>query len=164
MTPISVPFSKTIGTLLIVAPLLGIAFKMFSFGWMMFFVIFGPIFIMVAGYIVQIIIAAQGFFSTRDLFGAGAKRAAIAALTTSIGIVLLGIFMQDGGDVGYGSTLQVWLGSYGEHADAVHAATDGLTDVVAILAAVAWVGGFLWLFAEWIFALGRRRRRKLATA
>ncbi len=162
MKPISASFSKTIGVLLIVAPLLGLALKMFSFGWMMFFVIFGPIFIMVAGYVVQVIIAAQGFLSKKNLFGAGLRRAVIAALTTSIGIVLLGIFMQDGGDSGYGSTLQVWLGSYGEHADAVHAATDGLTNVVSIVAAIAWVGGFLWLFAEWLFALGRRRRAKIS--
>lgn len=161
MNPLSPRTATAVGVLLIVAPLIGMTLKLFSFGWMMLFVIFGPIFVMLAGYIVQIVIAVQDFLSKRELFGVGARRASIAALTTSAGIVLLGLTMPDGGDVGYGSTLQVWLGSYGPNADAVHASTDALTNAVALIAGIAWVGGFLWLFAEWIFALGRRRRARL---
>lgn len=54
--------------------------KTFSFGWMMVFIIFGPIFVMVIGYVLQVIAAAQGLLSKKGLFDAARlKRATIAA-------------------------------------------------------------------------------------
>src|SRR5690554_4626798 len=82
----------------------------------------GPIVILIIGYILQIVIAAQGFLSRRNLFGERAHAASVAAWISSIGVVLLGILLPDGGDSHYGSTLQVWLGAHGDNAAAVHAA------------------------------------------
>lgn len=71
------------GIALIVLPLVALGLKMFSFGWMMFFVIMGAIFVMAIGYTVQIFIAAQGFLSRKELLGAALKRATIAATLTA---------------------------------------------------------------------------------
>lgn len=146
------------GVALIVVPLLAWAMKFFSFGWMVVIIIFGPILVLLAGYAMQIVMAAQGFLSKRELFGPARLRATIAAWLTSFGVLALGIFMPDGGDSDYGSTLQVWLGVYGPNSEAVHAATDDLTAFLALIAGVVWVGGFIWLFIEWAVGLGRRRR------
>lgn len=153
--------SRLTGIALIVLPLIALGLKMFSFGWMMVFVIFGPIFVMLIGYVVQIVIAAQGFLSRKDLLGAAKKRATIAAWTSLVGFLVLGMAMPDGGDTGWGSTLQVWLGSYGENAEAVHAATDTLTYALTYVAAAAWVIGWVWLTVEWIGAYARRRKQQL---
>lgn len=158
MTKVVPPRSTVVGVLLMVAPLLALVVKSFSFGWMMVLVLFGPIVVLIAGYFVQVVIASQGFLSKRDLFGAARRRATAAAWTTSIGVVLFGLFAPDGGDASYGSTLQMWLGAGGANALAVHEATDGINDVGASLTAAAWIGGFIWLFIEWIVAISRRRQ------
>ncbi|WP_053385355.1 hypothetical protein [Leucobacter celer] len=152
------PLSTLTGVALIVVPLLAWALKSFSTGWMVVIIILGPILVLLAGYALQIVIAAQGFFSKRELFGAARLRATIAAWLTSLGVLVLGVFMPDGGDAYFGSTFQVWLGAYGPNADAVHAATDGLNSVVATAAAALWLAAFAWLVVEWIVALVRRRR------
>src|SRR5699024_317680 len=85
--------SRITGMALIVLPLIALGLKMFSFGWMMVFVIFGPIFVMAICYVLQIVIAAQGFFSRKDLFGPAKKRATIAAWTSLVGFLVLGITM-----------------------------------------------------------------------
>ena len=153
--------ARLTGIALIVLPLVALGLKMFSFGWMMVFVIFGPIFVMAICYVLQIVIAAQGFLSKKDLLGPAMKRATIAAWTSLIGFLVLGITMPDGGDTGWGSTLQVWLGAYGENGDAVHAATDTLTTVLAYVAGAAWAIGWAWLAVEWVGAHAQRRKRQL---
>ncbi|WP_449281857.1 hypothetical protein [Leucobacter sp.] len=152
------PLSTLTGVALIVVPLLAWVLKSFSTGWMMVIIILGPILLLLAGYALQIVIASQGFFSKRELFGSARLRAMIAAWLTSLGVLLLGVFMPDGGDMYFGSTFQVWMGAYGPNADAVHAATDGLNSVVATAAALLWLAAFAWLVVEWIVALVRRRR------
>jgi hypothetical protein len=156
------------GIALIALPLVALGLKVFSFGWMMVMVMFGPVFVLVAGYALQIVIAVQGFLVRRSLFEAapGRTRAIVAAWLTSIGVVLVGVFMPDGGDIGYGSTLQVWLGAYSgsEGVEAMHEATDGLTSVLTWIAGLAWVAGFLWLLAEWVAALVQRRRARRVAA
>jgi len=150
------------GLALIVLPILAVILKFFSFGWMMFFVIYGPIVLMVGGYILQVVIAAQGFLARRPLWTGGARtRAVIAAWSTSVAVVLVGIFMPDGGDTGYGSTFQVWLGAYsgGPHVEAMHDATDGLSAAISYAAGVVWVLAFFWLVIEWIIGLTVRSRR-----
>lgn len=159
------PLAITTAIALIIAPLIGWAFKFLSLGWMIVIILMGPIVLLVIGYVLQIVIAGQGFFSGKDLFGAARKRATIAAWVTSISVILLGIVMPDGGDMWWGSTLQMWLGAYGPNADAVHAATDGLSDVLAVIVVLVWLASFVWLVIEWIAALVRRSRsRKLVTA
>ncbi|QBE49828.1 hypothetical protein [Leucobacter triazinivorans] len=152
------PLSTLTGVALIVLPLLAWALKLFSFGWMMVFILFGPILLLIAGYVLQIVVAAQGFLSKRELFRAAKPRATVAAWVTSLGVLALGVFMPDGGDMDYGSTFQVWAGAYGPNSEAVHAATDALNSVVATGAALLWIAGFVWLLVEWIAALIRRRR------
>ena len=72
--------ARITGIALIVLPLIALLLKTFSFGWMMVFIIFGPIFVMVIGYVLQVIAAAQGFLSKKGLFDAARlKRATIAA-------------------------------------------------------------------------------------
>lgn len=147
------------GIALIVLPLVAFALKFVSFGWGMVLLVFsGLIVVMVLGYALQIVIAVQGFLSRRALFAEGPKRGFIAAWLSLVGALMVGLFMSDGGDTGYGSTLQVWLGSYGDQADAIHAATDGLTDALMLIGAALWVAGFVWLVVEWILALVRRKR------
>ena len=152
------PFDVLTGIVLIVGPLVAVALKSFSFGWLMVMLMFGPIFVLIAGYIVQVIIAIQGFLVRRDLFGRARKRATIAAWVTTLAFVTVGIFFPDGGDSGYGSTFQTWLGAYGPNADAVHAATDSWSDAVGLIAALIWIAAFVWLFVEWVRALVLRRR------
>lgn len=150
------------GIALIVAPLIALGLKFFSFGWMMVMLMFGPVFVLLAGYIFQIVIAAQGYLMPRSPVRVTSvrRRAVTAAWLTSAGIMLLGIFMPDGGDSGYGSTLQVWLGaySYGDGVDAMHAATDGLNDILALVAALLWLGGYVWMIVEWAIGIAQRRR------
>ncbi len=152
------------GIALIVLPLLGVGLKMLSFGWYSVFLLFGPIFVMAGGYVVQVVAAVQCFLVKRDLLGVSRVRARIAAWLTSVGIVVLGITMPDGGDMYFGSTLQVWLGAHGENAGSVHAATDALTAAIAWVAAIVWVGGFVWFLIEWIGAHARRRKTQLGLA
>lgn len=150
------PAQRAAGIALIVAPLVGIALKLFSFGWLMVLILMGPVLVLVLGYALQVAIAARGFLSARDSFGSRAKLARRAAWLTSGGFVLLCTTMIDGGDGPMGSTLQVWLGAHGPNADAVHATTDALTSVLAWVGAAAWLGGFVWLVIEWIVALRHR--------
>ncbi|MDI6021941.1 hypothetical protein QBL02_00110 [Leucobacter sp. UT-8R-CII-1-4] len=157
-------FDRITGVALIVLPLVALGFKMWSFGWYTVFMLFGPIFVMAGAYVMQVILAVQCYLVKSDLLGAARKRATFAAWLSSVGFLMLGITMPDGGDTGYGSTLQVWLGSYGANADAIHAATDTLTYVLAVVSAIAWVGGFVWLMIEWIGAHARRRKIQLGMA
>lgn len=114
------------GVALIVLPLLAVVFKLVSFGWLSVFLLFGPVLLLAAGYALQIVIASQAFLSGRSPMppGPGRVRATIAAWLTSLSAVLLSVFVIDGGDTGYGSTFQVWLGVYDSSADpeALHAA------------------------------------------
>lgn len=166
------PFAIVTGIALIVLPLVAFALKGVSTGWLMVIILFGPIIGLFLGYALQIVIAAQGFLAKRPLFsesigatGAAlaaapnARRATLAAWTGLIGILLLGVFMPDGGDAYFGSTFQLWLGAYGPNADAVHAVTDALNGVLAWIAAVLWLGGFVWLVVEWFIGLRRRSTR-----
>lgn len=158
------------GVLLLIAPLIAIALKLLSFGWMMVLIMMGPALLLIAGYVVQAVIAVQGFLSKRALFGGpgggvpvpARGRAAVAAWITSIGVMATAILTPDGSDSGYGSTLQLWLGSYGPDADAVHEATDTLNDTLFFIAAAVWVLGFVWQFVAWIMALVQRRRERRA--
>lgn len=160
------PLSVLTGIALIVLPLVALALKCVSFGWMMVFLLFGPVIVLIAGYALQIVIAAQGFLSRRDpIWGSRAQvRAIIAAWATSIAVVIAAVFMPDGGDSTYGSTFQVWLsgGEASGGSAALHAATDDLTAIVASIAALVWVGAFVWLFVEWVAGLSRRRARRAA--
>lgn len=164
MRTASRPLLITTGIALIVMPFLAIALKFISFGWMLVMLMFGPVLVLLIGYVLQVVIAVQGFSLPRGAFSSapGARRGVIAAWVSLIGLMLFAIFMPDGGDIGYGSTLQVWLGAYTlEDPTAMHDATDTLTGVLAMVAAVVWIGSYLWLVVEWIIALAQRRRLRV---
>ena len=151
------PMQIATGITLIAAPLLGVAFKMLTAGWALVFLMFGPVIILVAGYVVQVVIASQGFLASSDLFGVARPRATAAAWITSVSVVAVGVFFPDGTDAAYGSTFQKWLGAYGPNAQVVHAATDAWSDWIGIVFAAAWVISYIWLFVEWILALRVRK-------
>ncbi len=157
MSHYRLPSRTVTGVALIVAPLVGVGLKMVSAGWTLMFLMFGPIIVLVAGYIVQVVIAAQGFLGKQDLFGDARDRATTAAWATSVSSVLVGVFFPDGTDGGYGSTFQKWLGSYGPNGDAVHAATDAWSEWLAIGLTAIWVVSYVWLFVEWVVASRRRK-------
>lgn len=145
------------GITLVVTPLMGAALKMLTAGWTLVFLMFGPVVVLFAGYVVQIVIASQGFLASSDLFGVARPRATAAAWITSVAVVGVGVCFPDGTDAGYGSTFQKWLGAYGPNAQVVHAATDAWSDWVGIVFAAVWVISYIWLFVEWILALRVRK-------
>lgn len=166
MTSSRTPFTVVTGIALILLPFLGLVFKFLSMGWMALVVIaVAPALLL--GYGLQIVIAAQGFLSSRALFSPSSadtqasRRGTIAAWVTSAGVLTLGLFLTDLDDVSYGSTVQRWLGSYGPNREAVHAATDTINDAIALVAAIAWLLGFVWLVTEWIIALVKRKKARV---
>lgn len=163
------PLLVLTGIVLIVAPVVAVVLKCVSFGWMMVFLLFGPMYLFAAGYVVQIIIACQMFFAQRDPLvdqRAAQMRIASAAWLTSVAVVVLAIFLPDGGDSTYGSTFQVWLSESERFPDqaSLHAATDTATASVALIATAAWMWGYIWLFVEWIIWRGMRKRARASMA
>ena len=151
------------GLALILMPLLGFLLKTFSAGWLLIAVMWGPIFLMVPGYALVCVIAGTSYFSRFAALQAPGKRVrlTLSAWTTSIGIVMLGFFLVDGGDAGdYGSTFQYAIGlpRRGDGGADIHAATDDLSSTLAMLGAMLWLGGYVWLLIEWITDLVERRR------
>ncbi len=152
------------GVALVLLPFIGLGFKLVSAGWLLIALLYGLAFLGL-GTLLQIVIAATGFFWPGGPVQSTSVRlrATIAAWATSIAWVLLCVFIEDTGDTDYGSTFQVWLGVYGDDGDSVHAATDGLTSVVAVIAGIVWIAAFLWLVIEWIVGWVLRGRARRAT-
>jgi len=145
------------GLALIVVPLIATGIRFASFGWYMVMVIWTLVVpaALIIGWVLQIVIAGTGCFGRRGLFaGSGRGRAIAAAWTTSGGLLLFALCFVDGGDISWGSTLMYWTGTEGD--DAVGTVSTALTWI----ALVPWLGGWIWLVAEWIGALVRRRRAR----
>lgn len=141
------------GLALIIAPLVALIVKVFSFGWMMFIVLsFSPV--LIAGWAMVIVIAANGFLRAGGVLrtASGGARAAIAAWATSVGVVLSAFFFVDGGDATYGSTFMYWTGQDGSDA------ASSLSTTLFTIAAAVWLIGWVWVLVEWIRALVQRRR------
>lgn len=85
------PLATITGIALIVLPLLALGLKMFSFGWYMVMLMFGPGLVLIIGYALQLVIAIHGFLSRRSpiLTTAVRGRATAAAWVTSIAVVVL---------------------------------------------------------------------------
>lgn len=142
------------GIALILAPILALVVKAAVFpGWMLFFIVMASIPLLL-GYALQVVVAANGMLRTRGVFQTmpGRQRGILAAWITSIGILLVGIFLVDGGDDGtYGSAFTVLLGT---------SSTPGgeqLSTLLMLASALLWIGGWLWLVVEWIVLLAQRR-------
>lgn len=143
------------GIALILAPVIALVIKAAVFpGWMLFIIVMASIPLLL-GYALQIVIAANGMLRTRGVFhtAPGRQRGIAAAWTTSTGILLVGVFLVDGGDDGtYGSAFTELLGT---------SSTSGgeqLSTLLMLASALLWIGGWLWLVVEWIVLLAQRRR------
>ncbi|MFT3899147.1 MAG: hypothetical protein QM728_02745 [Gordonia sp. (in: high G+C Gram-positive bacteria)] len=148
------------GVALIAAPVLALLVKLISFGWLVVMLIFG-FFVPLAVWILLIVIAKQGFLTgARDLFGPARVRATIAAWLASIGVVVTGFFVPDGGDTkeSEGSTFQVLLGVHGPDGDSIRSSTNSITGLLTAAGLALWAAGFLWLFVEWVNAWSRTRK------
>jgi hypothetical protein len=141
------------GIALIVLPLVGVLFKVMWPGWYVLFLLFAAPFLAI-GYIVQLVISAQGFLWRRGVLRAAParRRALWAAWLTSGGAAVLGLFFVDGGDSSWGSAFMYIVGAPSNTAVAL------LSYLFTAIGAVAWIGGWVWLLIEWIAGLVRRRR------
>ncbi|MCR2784236.1 MULTISPECIES: hypothetical protein [unclassified Microbacterium] len=152
--PLSPAIAVLTATALIVLPPIALVFKLGSAGWVMLaLVITAPLWLI--GYGVQIAAAVNGYLTPRAVLRErpAALRGLIAAWATSIAVVLVGLFLVDGGDTGPGgSTFMLWTGQAGDRA------ASELSSGVSSLAAFVWIAGWLWLVVEWIAALVARRR------
>ncbi len=142
------------GIALILAPVIALVIKAAVFpGWMLFIIVMASI-PLILGYALQIVVAANGMLRTRGVFRTmpGRQRGIIAAWITSVGILLVGVFLVDGGDDGtYGSAFTELLGT---------SSTPGgeqLSATLMLASSLLWIGGWLWLVIEWIVLLAQRR-------
>lgn len=150
-----------VGIVTIVAPIVAVLAKLPSFGWLMLIVIVWGFLVWIPGYAVLIIAVARGMLRSRGAMRVGARRtrSIIWALLTSIGIVVLGLTLVDGGDTreSVQSTLTIMLGSP-TSPSAAHA----LSETIGWVAAVAWLTGYVGLIVEWIVAAEIARRAQPA--
>ena len=141
------------GIILIVAPVLALIVKAYSLGWMIFIVMMiAPL--LVVGYALQIVVAANGMLRARGALrqARGGMRAVAAAWATSVGVVLTAFFFVDGGDQGWGSTFMLMSGLES------NVAAGDVSTILCWIAGVVWLAGWVWLVVEWIIALVERRR------
>jgi len=147
---------RAAGIALIVAPILALVVKSFSFGWMMalLLMLVIPVLLLVLGYALQLVIALGSLLRHRGALrhAANTSRAVSAAWVTSIGAVLTALLMYDGGDQTAGSTLTLMLGM------ASDGQAESVSGVVTLVTGAVWLGGWVWLVVEWLIALAQRRR------
>ncbi|MGY3127703.1 hypothetical protein ACVWW9_001202 [Agrococcus sp. UYP33] len=156
------PGTVVAGIIAIAAPIVAVLVKLPSSGWLMvFFFISGLLWL--AGYALLIVAVSLGMLRRRGQlrFGARRVRAIIWALLTSVGIVVLGFTVIDGGDTteSVQSTLTLMLG-----APVSPSPAHSLTEAISWIAAVAWIVGWAALVVEWIVAASRSRRAVTSVA
>jgi len=143
------------GIALIVGPIVAAAIKFASFGWLMIlwiWMLYPPV-LLLLGWALQIVIASTGYFGRRAPFALhGRSRAVAAAWTTIAGLLLIAFFLVDGADTSWGSTFMYLTGTASDDT------AGAVSTTIATIALVPWLGGWLWLLAEWIVALVRRAR------
>lgn len=151
-----------VGALTIAAPIIGVLAKLPTGGWLMVAVIWSaPLWL--GGYVVLVLAVALGMLRRRAPLrtGSARTRAIIWAVLTSVGIVVLGFTLIDGGDTreSIQSTLTASLGSP-ESGSPAHA----VSEAIAWVAAVAWIVGYAGLIIEWMLgsALARRPAERVA--
>lgn len=145
-----------VGVLTIAAPIIGVLAKLPTGGWLMVAMIWSaPIWL--GGYVLLVLAIALGMLRRRAPLRTGPARvrAIIWSLLTSIGIVVLGFTLIDGGDTreSIQSTLTASLGSP-ESGSPAHA----VSGAIAWVAAVAWITGYVGLIIEWMIGSARARR------
>jgi hypothetical protein len=140
------------GIAIIVLPILALAVKFITPGWMLLILLYAGIFLG-AGYVLLVVMAASGFFGRRAAFSfVRSRRARIAGLGHSISVVLFMFFLVDGGDNGDWSSPFITV--FGLDRDAYSDLTGGLS-AVSFFAAI---GLYIWFFIEWVIAVRVKRR------
>ena len=143
------------GWLAIVAPLAAIALKLPTGGWLLVGMVFSfPIWLL--GY-AALTTAAVSMLRRRGVLRAPGHRtrAVIWAWLTSIGVMVVGFTVVDGGDTSesVASTLALVAGQTG-----VDSPVNDVSNAIAGVAAIAWLAGWLALIVEWMVAMARRRQ------
>lgn len=142
------------GWVAIIAPLVAIALKAPTGGWLLVGMVFSfPIWLL--GY-AAVIIAAVSMLRRRGALRAPGHRtrAIIWAWLTSVGVMVVGFTVVDGGDTSesVASTLGLVVGQTGSGSP-----MNDISNGIAALAAIAWLGGWIALVVEWMIAVARRR-------
>jgi hypothetical protein len=142
------------GWIVIIAPLLAIALKLPTGGWLLVGMVFTfPVWLL--GY-AAVITAAVSMLRGRGALRASRqrKRAITWAWLTSVGVMLAGFTVVDGGDTArsVASTLALVTGQTG-----VDSPVNDVSNGIALVAAIAWIVGWLALVIEWMIAMARRR-------
>ncbi|SDS16017.1 hypothetical protein [Agrococcus carbonis] len=135
----------------IVAPLVALVLKGLVPGWLIFFaVLWSPV--LLIGYALLVVAAARGMLRRRGVLRRPERRvrARMWAWLTSVGVVLFGATIVDGGDTteSLQSLLTVLLGSPTTPSPAHDASA-----AIAWAAAAAWLVGWLALMVEWAVAV-----------
>ncbi|QMU96046.1 hypothetical protein FVO59_01660 [Microbacterium esteraromaticum] len=144
------------GLALILFPLLGLAAKFVYPGWMLVIAIWYG-WMLLPGYIVQIVVAATGLLRKDGVLrrARGAWRTITAAWVTSIGILGVGFFLIDGGDDGRSESAMTVLFGMTDSPDA-----KDLSMTFALVFGVLWLVGWAYLVIEWIIQLVIARRAR----
>jgi hypothetical protein len=155
MTIVARPVSSAntiTGIAIIVLPVIAIAVKLITPGWMMVILFYAGI-ILGAGFVFLIVMAATGFFGRRAAFAfVSPIRGRIAGLGHGVGVVAFMFFLVDGGDNDDWSSPFITV--LGLDRDAFADLTGGLAAVALFLA----IGCYIWFIVEWALALRVKRR------
>ncbi len=141
---------------LILAPLVALALKLPSFGWSFVFFLFSiPLWL--GGYAMLVACAARAMLRARGVLregGARRVRATVWAWLTSIGVMLFGFTLVDGGDspASVQSTLTLLLG-----APLSPSLAHEVSAAIAYAAVAMWVIGWFALLVEWSAARQQRQ-------
>lgn len=151
------PSLAAIGTVTLATPIIALLVWLPSAGWLLvFFFLSGLLWL--GGYALLAVVVSRGMLRRSSQLrapGARRTRAIIWALLTSVGIVVLGLTIVDGGDSASSiqSTLTLMLGAP-ESPSPAHA----VSEAIAYAAAAAWIVGYVALVVEWVVAARSSRR------
>ncbi len=149
--PVS-PANTITGIAIIVLPIIALAVKLITPGWMMVILFYAGIFLG-AGYVFLVVMASTGFFGKRAAFAfVSPTRARIAGWGHGLSVVLFMFFLVDGGDNDDWSSPFITV--FGLDRDLF----SDLTSALAIGAFFAAIGFYVWLIVEWAIALRVKRR------
>ena len=155
MTIITRPVSSAntaTGVAIIVLPIIALAVKFITPGWMLVILFYAGI-ILGAAYVFLVVMAATGLFGRRAAFAfVSPTRARIAGLGHGISVVAFMFFLVDGGDNDDWSSPFITV--LGLDRDAFADLTGGLAGVAFFLA----IGFYVWFIVEWAMALRVKRR------
>jgi len=149
--PVSAANTAT-GVAIIVLPIIALAVKFITPGWMLVILFYAGI-ILGAAYVFLVVMAATGFFGRRAAFAfVSPTRARTAGLGHGISVVAFMFFLVDGGDNDDWSSPFITL--LGLDRDAFADLTGGLAGVAFFLA----IGFYVWFIVEWALAVRAKRR------